>query len=273
MIKFKAFKYTTGKTAGQAITAALLCGFLIAALISGCKSSPAAPDNSPAFSDMAPLGGNFYYVAFKSPDLEPGDRRDTVKISFSYNVSKIKSIAVRATLDSQKTWIHIGAVTPQSSGKAAVTWIPKDSPAAFAFFDRRETFVRVVDTVSNEHIDSDSFFLFGSIPYVLYGPKPKETFRISDTIPISFSRNQDRSTNVSVGFLVPSDSGWDKVDIVDRTETVSESRPIKTFLTKFVPQDFSDEAGNYPAPITIFIGDYGGGSKPILKADSIVITR
>jgi hypothetical protein len=269
MVEFKAIKYTTGTTIGQGLAAALIVGFLTAMFFFGCKSGPTAPDNSPLFSDMAALGGKSY-VAYKPPYA--GEKFDTIKISFGYNPSKVKSIGVRATLDSQKTWISIGTVGPNSSGKAAVMWIPKDNSAAFSYCGKKEALIRVVDSLSNEHIDSDTFLIVGSVPYVLSSPERKKTFAITDTIPIAYTQNQDLSTNISVGFLIPSDTGY--VNISDRNEAVllSRSLPIKNFVMKFLPQDFADKAGNYSDPITIFIADYSGPST-ILKADSIIITR
>jgi hypothetical protein len=272
MAKFKAIKYTTGKATGQGFAAALLGGIVFAALLGGCNSSPTAPDNSPIVSNLVVLGGKLYDVAYKSPDLTHLNKVDTIKISFSYNSSKVKSIAVRATIDSQKTWLAVADVSPTGSGKADLAWIPKNDPAAFAYFGKKEAYVRVLDTISGEHIDSDSFSIYGSVPYVLSSPKRKESFAATDTISIAYMQNQDLSSNISVGFIIPSDTGY--VNISDRSEAVliSRSLPIKNFVMKFVPQDFADKAGNFSAPITIFIADYGGPST-ILQADSITITR
>ena len=269
MAEFKTTKYTMGTPTGQGSAAALAACLLTVVLFLGCKNTATAPDDSPVFGNLGSLGGKLY-VAYKPP--YSGEKSDTVTISFSYNPSKAKSIAVRATLDSQKTWIHLADVGTNSSGKAALRWIPKDDPASFAYCGKKEAFIRVLDSFAGEHIDSDTFAIIGSIPYALSSPQRKETFAITDTIPIAYMQNQDLSSNISVGFLIPSDTGY--VNITDKNETVLESRslPIKNFVTKFVPQDFADRAGNFSAPITIFIADYGGPAT-ILQADSIMIVR
>jgi hypothetical protein len=221
----------------------------------------------PAFSDMSRLGDKLY-VAYKSPDVL--EKSDTVKISFHYNYTKVKSIDVSATLDSAKTWIPLSTLTPSASDQAAVSWVPRSDPVSFAYFGKKTAYVRVSGGNSGEHIESDSFIICGKVPYVLISPQRKESFPLSDTIPIMYSQNQDLSSNISIGFLLGTDSGY--VNISDKNETikVSASLPIKVFVTKFVPLDFAAKAKNYTDPITIFIADYGGASA-ILKADSISI--
>ena len=269
MVKFKAIKYTIGTTIGQGLTVPLLGLFLTAALFIGCKGSITAPDNSPPFSDMAPLGGKLY-VAYKSPDA--AQKLDTIKISFTYNSSKVKSIDVRATLDSERTWIRLGAAMPAGSGKAAYKWIPKNDSIAFNYCGKREAVIRVIDSLTNEHIDSDSFLIVGAVPYVLVSPKRKETFGVTDTVQIVYTQNQDLSSSISVGFLLPTDTGYVNISDKNMTVVLSKSLPIKNFVTKFVPIDFAGRAGNFTNPITIFIADYGGPSA-VLRADSITIIQ
>lgn len=236
-------------------------------MLLGCVDSGTTPDQSPALSNMAILG-NKLYVAYKSPDVL--EKFDTIWISFNYNPSKVKSIDIRATFDLEKTWIPLSAVIPDNSKKASFAWVPKNDSITFNYFGRKEAFIRVSDTISNVHIDSDSFVIIGRVPYVLISPKSKDTFSINDTIRILYTQNTDRSSNISVGFLLPSDTGY--VNITNRTVKLSESLPIKDFMTKFVPRDFAERARNFADPITIFIADYGSSSL-VLKADSIIITQ
>jgi hypothetical protein len=238
-------------------------------LLSGCGDNGINPDNKPAFSNMALLGEKLC-VAYKSPD--PVEKLDTVKVSFSYNSSKVKSIDVRATLDSEKTWIPIGTALPNSSEMAVIPWVPKDDSITFNYFGKKEGFVRIRDTVSNEYIDSDSFIIAGRVPYVLLRPSRKETFSIADTIGIFYSQNQDLSANLSVGFLFWADTGYDMETHCDTTIKLSQSLPIKHFLTNIVPSEYAEKAIMFAQPITIFIADYSSTSL-ILQADSITITQ
>ena len=247
----------------------ILSIFLAAAMLLGCVDSGTNPDQSPALSNMTVLG-NKLYVAYKSPDVL--EKFDTIKISFSYNLSKVKSIDIRATLDSEKTWIPLGVVVPDNSKKALFAWVPKNDSITFNYCGKKEAFIRVRDSVSNEHIDSDSFLIVGRVPYSLISPKPRETFSIADTIKILYMQNQDLSSNISVGFLLMGDTGFVNISDKNKTEKLSQSLPIKNFLTKFVPLDFAGRARNFADPITIFIADYGSSSL-VLKADSIIITQ
>ena len=272
MFNFKSIKNTTGTTLSQGLKAAMLLGYLTIALFFGCKNSGTNPDNSPAFSSMAPLGDKLY-VAYKSPDLI--EKLDTIRISFNYNSSKVKSISVRATLDSGKTWILVGTIVPDNSNKTSLSWIPKNDSSDFIFCGKKEAFIHVQDSISKEYIDSDSFFIVGSVPYVLIGPERKGTFLITDTIKIIYTQNQDLSSNLTVGFLFAADTGHDFVSISGsngRTIKLSQSLPIKNFITEFVPIDFAEKARNYANPITLFVADYGVSSFPVAKADSIRIT-
>jgi hypothetical protein len=242
---------------------------LAAAMMHGCGDSGTNPDDGPAFSDMA-IPGNKLYVAYKSPD--PIVKLDTVKISFRYNFSKVKSIDVRATLDSEKTWIPLAGLTPNSSNKASVLWIPEDDSVISNFFGKREGFIRVRDTLSNEHVDSDSFIMVGKVPFILIGPNRKQAFPITDTVKIMYGQNRDRSGELTAGFLLASDTTYVDISRKSATYVVSESLPIKEYITKFAPLDFAERAGNFPEPITLFIADYGASSFA-LKADSIIITQ
>jgi hypothetical protein len=273
MINLKAIKNTTGTTLSQCLKAAILAGCLTIAIFSGCKNSGIGPDNSPAFSNMARLEDKLY-VAYKSPDLL--EKPDTIKILFNYNSSKVKSIGVQATLDSGQTWIPLGRIIPDNSDKASLPWIPKNDSITFKFCGKKEAFIRVYDSVSNVHIDSDSFLIVGAVPYVLIGPKRKEAFSITDTIKILYTQNQDLSANLTVGFLFMADTGYDFVSISGsngRTTKLSQSLPIKNFITEFVPINFAEKAKNYTDPITLFVADYGVSAFPVAKADSIRINQ
>ena len=248
---------------------AFLSSFIAAAMLLGCGENGTDPDQSPALSNMAKLGDKLY-VAYNTPDVL--EKFDTVNISFNYNASKVKSIDIRATLDSEKTWISLGAVVPDNSKKASFAWIPKNDSITFNYCGKKEAFIRVQDSISNEHIDSDSFLIIGRVPYALFSPKSMEGFSIIDTIQILYTQNQDLSSNISVGFLVADDPDFVNIADKNKTEKLSQSLPIKTFLTNFVPLDFTEEAMNFADPITIFIADYGSSSL-VLKADSIIITR
>jgi len=204
------------------------------------------------------------------------EKPDTIKISFDYNSSIVKSINVQATLDSQQTWILLGRIIPDNSDKASLSWIPKNDSITFKFCGKKEAFIRVYDSVSNVHIDSDSFLIVGTVPYVLIGPGRKETFSINDTIKILYKQNQDLSANLTIGLLFSSDTGRDFVSISGsnvRTIKQSQSLPIKNFITEFVPIDFAEKAKNYTEPITLFVADYGVSAFPVAKADSIRINQ
>ena len=246
-----------------------LSSCIAAAMLLGCGENGTNPDQSPALSNMAKLGDKLY-VAYKSPDVL--EKFDTVNISFDYNASKVKSIDIRAMLDSEKTWISLGTVIPDNSKKASFAWVPKNDSIIFDYCGRKEAFIRVQDGISNEHIDSDSFLIIGRVPYALFSPKSKETFSIADTIQILYTQNQDLSSNISVGFLVAGEPDFVNIADKNKSEKLSQSLPIKTFLTNFIPLDFTEEARNFADPITIFIADYGSSSL-VLKADSIIITR
>jgi hypothetical protein len=268
MKKISGIKDTIGTTVSQGYLPPVKSLWFFAALLLGCVDKGVTPDNSPAFSAMARLG-DILYVAYKPPLDVPG-KSDTVTISFNYNVSKVKSIAIRATIDSQKTWIVLADLAPNSSNKAVVRWVPKDEPAVFGYFGKKECFVRVSDGLTQEHIDSDSFLICGNVPFVFVSPKSKDTFSLGDTVPIVYSQNQDRSSNLTAGFLVAGDTGFVNISDKNGTEKISVSLPIKNFITKFIPRDFAGRARNFADPITIFIADYGGAGA-ILKADSISI--
>ena len=192
----KAHKWPPGSRPDRFLwTLARLCILLAAVMLLGCVESGTNTDQSPALSNMAILGDKLY-VSYLSPD--PLVKFDTIWISFNYNASKVKSIDIWATLDSEKTWISLGGVFPNNSKKASFEWVPKNYPTAFNYCGKKEAFIRVRDTSSNEHIDSDPFLIVGRVPYVLSSPKRKETFSITDTIQILYTQNQGHRADISV---------------------------------------------------------------------------
>ncbi|MBN2037856.1 MAG: hypothetical protein JW768_14035 [Chitinispirillaceae bacterium] len=244
----------------------MACGLI------GCNNGGTGPDqsNDPAFSNVSPLES--IYVTYPSPDQSA--RKDTLVLTFDYNSSKVSSIVAQLTLDSGKTWNIIATITPSSSNKGTVTWIPKDSSSAFMdYFGIKEGYIQLLDLPTNAWATTDTFQLYGSRAVELTNPSGIATYSRNDTIRIEFGQNQDISGFFSVYFR--SDSMIDWV-LVNEMEKESQSLPFKFFLTKLVPQVYIDEAnlvnGNdFREPIIILVADYLQNS--MVYSDYITITQ
>ncbi|MBN1129562.1 MAG: hypothetical protein JXA71_11275 [Chitinispirillaceae bacterium] len=233
--------------------------------IIGCAGT-----SDPEITNVSPLGS--IYVAYPSPDSLA--RRDTLTLSFDYTSSTEGPIEVRATLDSGRTWVGIGAVTTNGSNKGTVTWVPKEAPAAvIEFFGQKECYLQIRDASSNVYVNSDTFLLYGSLAVELTRPSGAATFGINDTIRIEYTQNQDISGFFSVYFR--SDAMADWVLVTERTERVDQFLPFKYFVTLLVPQDFVEEVNrlggeNFREPIKILVADYQQNSMAYSDAITII---
>jgi hypothetical protein len=244
-------------------------GLIFAGLmLSGCGDNGVQPDNSPALSNLSGYQGKTI-VAYDTPD--PLEKVDTVQLSFDFNPSKIKSVRISVTMDSGKISGIIADKTLDNSKKASLVWIPKNDSITFGYCGKKIANIRISDINSNEMIISDTFTIIGSVPYMLTSPKSHDSYHLTDSIPILYTQNQDLSSNVTVGVIFAGDTGNDFTGVNTSPIKLSQSLPIKNFLKKLFPQNFSSQAGNYAHPITIFIRDYGS-STYIARADSISIT-
>jgi hypothetical protein len=151
-----------------------------------------------------------------------------------------------------------------------VVWIPGNEDSAHtAFFGFKEGIIRIIDTVSNEYIESDPFKILGEAPFVLLSPRGGETFSDTDTVKVYYSHNQDISGNITVCAKAGSDS-VDWVREVGITNRISQALPIKNMVTAFVPQDLARQKPDYfdfSFPLKIYLKDYGPTGKDILSGD------
>ncbi len=275
MANLKREKNTVGLAVNQVLFIKILSALALTGIIVGCV------DSTPALDNLM-IEGKELFVAYDSPD--PVTKSDTMKISFHYNSSKVSSLQIALILDSGKTWFSIAEFVTDNSNQKTIAWVPKNDSLHCRYFGKKEGYIRVTNkftkadkTVSNENfaqMESEVFTLIGAVPYILTNPQTGETFKRTDTIRIEYGQNQDLSSHISVGFLADTGTGtgYDNVSIDNRTERISESLPLSSFVTKFVPQDFSVKARNYAKPVTIYIADYGQ-SGLVLRADSIAIVE
>jgi hypothetical protein len=225
-----------------------------ACLLSGCGDSGTSPNNSPAFSNVSKFEP--FYLAYISPD--PIYKPDTIKASFDYNSSKVKSIEVSITLDTGKSWVPAASITPQSSNKASIAWPPLSDPANFGYFGGKRCFLKIEDPVSKDAISTDSFMVIGNIPFMLIAPTGGETFRISDSINVFFCQNQDLTSNLKA-LVYPNINDDSNSVTLKNPALLPNSRDfIRYFQTTF---SFDDTRFNYDRTampkIKILVGDYG----------------
>jgi hypothetical protein len=246
---------------------AIFAGTAAAAFVlAGCGDGGTGPDNGPAFgyvSDLEPL-----YLAYLTND--PIYKPDTIKASFDYNFSKVKSIEVSITLDTGKSWIKVASVIPQSSNRASIAWAPLSDAANFGYFGGKRCFLKIEDPISKAAISTDSFIVVGNIPFTIDAPKGGETFRISDSINLFFSKNQDLTAELRTFVFtnINDDSTYFPLETPKLLENSWEF--IKYFQTTFSLDDprFQYDQAAMPK-IKILVGDYG---TQVVKKESGAIT-
>lgn len=237
--------------------------------LTGCGDEAAGPDNGPAFSNPTKLAATRVYVSYSTPD--PQLKSDTVKLSFEYNSSKVKSIKVEATLDSAKTWIPVATITPDGSPKASVTWVPKDAAqTTFNYFGFKECFIRISDPETDAFVTTDTFKVLGSIPFVLISPRGGETYNKTDSLKVLYSNNADLTSIVITvcAKAGPDSIGW--AQGIGKTVRISQDLPIKNMSTTFIPEELAlDQPGYFDLsmPLQLLLADYGQNGKWIQSGD------
>lgn len=234
----------------------------------GCDDGGTGPNNDPALSNLTKLNTGYLYVAYKTPNVDT--KLDTVTITFDYNSSKIQSIAVKATLDSGQTWIKIADLNATGSNHASIKWIPKDAAqTTFNYFGFKECYLRIEDASASVYLVSDTFQILGAIPFILISPKGGETFTKTDSMKITYSNNQDMTAKVTVC----AKAGPESVDFACDSSTpvrISQTLPIKTWVTTIVPQDFAEikpESFDFTFPLVILLADYGPNGKRLTSGE------
>jgi hypothetical protein len=246
----------------------LLYAFLLIIFLHCEDNNPVSGNNAPAFSELIFRSSSKTYVAYASPDRMV--RPDTVSMSFNYNSSKVTSIRVQATLDSQRTWISIGTIIPNSSNSGSFSWVPlKENTATINYFGRKNCCIRLSDSTldSIEYLTSDTFSIIGTVSFVLLSPKGGESLGANDLIDILYNQNQDLSANISVCYSTSCSDPKSETCIWEQnfgtTEKLSQSQslPIKCFKTSFVPKELADARSsvNLNDPFVILLADYGTG--------------
>lgn len=237
--------------------------YAAAVVLTGCGDNVTAPDNGPAFSNPTKLNTHIY-LSYTSPD--PLLKSDTVKLSFDYNSSKVKSIKVDATLDSARTWIPVATINSDGSGKASVTWVPKDAAkTTFNYFGFKECSIKISDPETDAFITTDTFKVLGSIPFVLISPRGGETFNKTDSLKVLYASNQDLTSNITVCAKAGPDSiSW--AQGIGKTVKISQDLPIKNMSTTFIPEELALEQPGYfdlSMPLQLLLADYGPNGKRI----------
>jgi hypothetical protein len=243
-----------GKVIGYVVATALL--------LIGCHSDNGANPTIPAFGDLSKLGDNKTYVAYPFPD--PWKKKlDTLTLSFECNPVKVKTISVKATIDSGKTWLPITTVSPPLSNNQSIHWIPKNPSALPKYFGIKRCFIRIADTTTNEFIDSDTFSLIGAVPMVLLKSLDNDTFHVTDTIKVQYGTNMDLASNIETYFKTDTMTDWIRF-FNDSKLPSPDAPPIQNKQNCLIPAAVNDtvkiEAGNFTKPIKIFLKDYTPGA-------------
>jgi hypothetical protein len=238
------------KMIGHSVTTALL--------LIGCDGNNGVNPDKPEFGNVTALGGGKIYVAYLSPTARK-QKLDTVTVSFEYNSSKAKSIFVKATIDSGKTWLPVATIAPNGSNVETVRWIPKNSSIVAKFFGVKRCFIRIADTVTNAYIDTDTFPLVGAVPMVLLNSLDNDTFRMNDTIKVQYGANMDLASNIQTYFKTDSMEDW--VEFVNDSKLPSPDSPTilnkqKCLILASVDSMVKIEAHNFAQPIRILLRDY-----------------
>ena len=177
---------------------AIFAGTAAAAFVlAGCGDGGTGPDNSPAFGNVS----NFepLYLAYLTND--PIYKPDTIKASFDYNSSKVKSIEISITLDTGKSWVQIALMTPQSSNKASIAWAPLSDAANFGYFGGKQCFLKIEDPISKNAISTDSFIVVGNIPSLSTLPKAARRLRFPIQLISFFPRIRISPPSLGLLFL------------------------------------------------------------------------
>ncbi|MBN1307517.1 MAG: hypothetical protein JXA18_06345 [Chitinispirillaceae bacterium] len=247
-----------------------LAGVSVAAFaLAGCGDGGTGPDDAPAFSNVSEFAP--FYVAYLSPD--PFEKPDTVKVSFDYNSAKIKSIKVTGTLDSGTTWIPVASITPQSSNKASIVWVPFTDMVHFSYFGVKQCRLKIEDPLSDAGCATDSFDVVGNIPFMLTAPEEGEVFRISDSITVFYAQNQDLTARLAALVFPDINDDSTSVSLPNPTLLPNSRDFIRYLQTTFSLDDprFNYDTAAMPN-INIMVADYG--TQVVQKVSGpITITR
>jgi hypothetical protein len=228
--------------------------------------------SDPEFSNVTGLQSDKVYATYPTSAAWK-TKLDTVKVSFEYNSSKVKSISVKATIDSGKTWLPVTDVTPNGSNSETVHWIPKNSSTLPKYFGVKHCFIRIADTTTDTFIDTDTFPLIGTMPMILLDSLDNRTFRMTDTIKVKYGANMDLTSNIRANFKTDSMERW--IEFTGGSTLPSPDEPtIFNLQRSFVPMDVDSmdkvEAGNFAQPIKILLRDYGTSDYSIVIGNIII---
>ena len=232
----------------------LLLSFVVTAaafVLTGC-GDPAGPDATAAFSAVSEVES--FYVAYMSPD--PIDKKDTVQVSFEYR--NVKKIEVTATLDSGATWFTVATPDLQGSGSTSVRWIPFDDASHFSYFGRRQCLVKIADPVSSVEVFTDSFYVVGNVPFELSSPEGNEEYKITDSIHVYYSQNQDLTARLSALVFPDADDDSTSVSLSQGNQLDGTWEFVRYFHTAFRLDDpiFGYNQTSMPK-IRVMVADYG----------------
>jgi len=233
-------------------------------MFSGCNGG-AGPDDNPAFDNVsafAPL-----YVAYLSPDRF--EKSDTVKLSFDCNTAVVRSIEVTATLDSGASWFGVTSVTPPDSKHVSISWLPLSDPVHFSYFGLKQCRIKIEDPLSGTGISTDPFNVIGNVPFMLTAPIGGERFRVSDSIHVFLTQNQDLTAQLKV-FVYPN-ADDDGTNVSLKYTPLPDSWEFLRYYEAIFSLD--DPKFNYDGTvmpeIRILVADYG---VQVIKKESGPIT-
>lgn len=258
-----------GGSIGKMIGYAAYAAFLLI----GCHANTGVNPDNPTFGNLTRLGDDRTYVAYPFPD--PWKRKlDTLTLSFEYNPSKVKSISVKATIDSGKTWLPITTLSPDGSNSHTVHWIPKNAPTVPKYFGIKRCFIRIADTTSNDFIDSDTFPLVGAASIVLLDSLEHGIFHVTDTIKVQYGANMDLSSNIQTYFKTDSMNRW--VEFVNDSKLPSPDAPLiqnrqKCLIPAAADSMVKFEAENFTQPIKILLKDYSVADCTLMTGDIAIL--
>lgn len=134
-------------------------------------------------------------------------------------------------------------------------WVPGDDTLHFGFFGARACTLELADRQTGITARSDPFTIIGSRPFILVSPSGGEHYSMNDSIALNYQINSDRISNIRTFFKNDSIGDW--VEISGTTKRTSDTPPLRSFTTLFIPGIWNALLAGYPeVPIRFLLKDY-----------------